>query len=76
MNKVVGVQLDDGVEWHAVNTVAGDYDTMCGVDANDPCIGHHGTVEAKKGQKITCQDCYNLWKGVTQLRLKESMFQV
>jgi hypothetical protein len=77
MNKVVGVKTYSGVEWHAINSVAGaDYDTLCGLDAKDDVIGHYGVVEAVAGQKITCHQCYAVWKGVSSLRLKESMFSV
>lgn len=77
MNKVVGVDVDGHIEWHAINSMAGaDYDTMCGVDAHDSVIGHMGTVVAKKGQKITCSQCYEMWKGVMSLKLTEGMFEV
>lgn len=77
MNKVVGFETHSGVEWHAINGIAGaDYDTLCGLDAKDDAIGHYGIVEAVAGQKITCQQCYAVWKGVSLSRLKESMFSV
>lgn len=77
MSKVVGVEIDGVVEWHAINPVAGvDYTTMCGVDSHDITIGHTGTVRANKGQKITCRQCYQMWAGITSLKLKESSFDV
>jgi hypothetical protein len=77
MTKVIGVKVGDEVEWHAANGVAGpDHDTLCGVDANDSAVGHFGTVEAKRGQKIDCQECYNVWKGVTEMRLRKSSFNL
>jgi hypothetical protein len=74
MNKVVGIATDDGTEWH-VRSVIGDYDTLCGLDANDPAIGHAGLVTAKRGQKVTCEQCKGLWEGLTALRLRASNFE-
>lgn len=77
MSKVIGLNLGDTVEWHAVNGVAGvDYHTLCGIDADDPGIGHFGTVEPKRGQKIECRACYNIWRGVAEMNLREASFDV
>ena len=77
MSKVIGVIVGETTEWHAVNGVAGpDYATLCGLDPNDSTVGHYGTVEPKRGQKITCQECYNIWRGVTDMRLRESSFDL
>lgn len=73
MSKAIGVETDDGTEWHAPGVVS-DYDTLCGTDAGDPTIGHHGLVTAKRGQKITCDQCRNVWKGVMALRLRARDF--
>lgn len=74
MSKAVGVETDDGTEWHAPGVVS-DYDTLCGIDANDPGIGFHGLVTAKRGQKITCEQCRSVWEGVVALRLRATDFQ-
>jgi hypothetical protein len=77
MKNVIGVMVDNAVEWHAVNGIPGpDAHTLCGVDADDSAIGHYGTVKAPRGQKITCQECYNIWKGVSEMRLREASFEL
>ena len=78
MSKVIGVRIgSDEVEWHAVNGVAGaDYDTLCGIDANDSVVGHHGTVPAPRGQKINCRQCFEVWRGVRDMCLRSSSFEV
>ena len=77
MSKVIGLNIGNEIEWHAVNGVAGaDYTTLCGIDADDPGIGHYGTVDPPPGQKIECRTCYNIWKGVVEMRFRESHFDV
>jgi hypothetical protein len=74
MSKAVGVLIDGVVEWHAPGVAGPDYDTLCGIDANDPTIGHHGLVPAKRGQKITCMNCKMIWEGVVALNLRMASF--
>lgn len=74
MDKVIGVLIDEEVEWHAPGIVQG-YDTMCGLDASDASIGHGGTVTAKRGQKITCGECKSIWERTVALKLRETNFQ-
>ena len=76
MSKAIGVIVDGNVEWHAHHHGVGDYNTLCGIDADDPNIGHEGTVEAKRGQKITCQTCREIWRGTVALNLRESSFSL
>lgn len=74
-SKIIGVNIDGDVEWHVIAVEGNaDYDTLCGVDAHDPNIGHYGTTYAKRGQKITCEQCKGLWFGIQSLRLKKSNF--
>lgn len=75
MSKVLGVDIDGVVEWHAPNVAGPDYDTLCGVDADDPAIGHEGLIPAKRGQKITCMQCKMIWEGVVALKLRKSNFE-
>lgn len=74
--KVVGVNVDGHIEWHARGIGSNDYDTMCGVDANDPDIGHFGTVQPHRGAKITCSQCRSMFEGFKSLRLRSSDFAV
>ena len=43
----IGVKIDGEVSWHAERDDGIDYDTLCGIDSNDPSIGHQGNVTAK-----------------------------
>ncbi len=73
MSKAVGVKVEGGeVEWHAAGVVH-DYDT-CGLDANDPSEGMHGTVEAPRGQRITCVECASIFVRTQQLALRRASF--
>ena len=73
MSKAVGVLICGETTWHAAGVVS-DYDTLCGIDANDPGLGFDGLVEAHKGQKITCAECKTVWLRMQALRLRSSDF--
>ena len=75
MSKAVGVLIDGEETWHAPSVAGPDYDTLCGIDANDSEVGTFGTIEPKRGHKITCVQCYGIWQGVTAMRLRESNFE-
>lgn len=74
MSKVIGVVEDGQVVWHAGGVVQ-DYDTLCGTDSDDPDLGHGGLVTAKRGQKITCEQCQSIWKATMELKLRKTDFQ-
>ncbi|WP_454727900.1 MULTISPECIES: hypothetical protein [Cupriavidus] len=74
MKKVIGVQVDAAVEWHVPSVGAGDYDTLCGMDASDPTIGHHGVVVPPVKKNVTCASCRQIWRGVVALRLRARDF--
>lgn len=75
MSKVVGVDIDGEVTWHAQNRGGGpDYVTLCGLDPDDPSIGHNGTVPAQRGQKIDCPQCRAVWQAVALLKLRTTDF--
>jgi len=74
MSKAVGVVIDDRVEWHAPPAGGTIYDTLCGIDAADPTIGHTGMVLAKRGQKIECEQCRAIWADVVAMRLRKRDF--
>lgn len=76
MSKAVGVLVDGVVEWHAPRVAGPDYDTLCGIDAHDPEVGHQGLVPTKRGQKINCPECKRVWEGVLALRLRKSSFRM
>jgi hypothetical protein len=72
--KVVGVLIEGESTWHAPHAGPGDYNTLCGIDADDPSIGHQGVIETPPGQKITCAQCKLIWEGVRALRLTSRHF--
>ena len=52
----VAVKTDEGVTVHC-RCGYGDFDTLCGIDSNDPSIGHLGTVPVPLNAKIDCLAC-------------------
>jgi hypothetical protein len=74
MSKAIGVVIDGETQWHA-RGVFDDYDTLCGIDSNDPAIGHQGTMEPLRGQKIDCITCKTIWSNTVALKLRSSDFE-
>ena len=61
-SKAVGVICDGNLEWHMYGLGASDYVTACGLDGHDPDIGQEMGPLPEPGQKITCQQCWALYK--------------
>lgn len=74
MSKAIGVNIDGVIGWHAPNAGYMDYDTLCGIDAYDEPIGHLGTVNPKRRQKIDCELCKAIFDGFRDLKLRGSDF--
>jgi hypothetical protein len=72
--RIVGVMLDGKPTFHAAGHGFGDYDTLCGIDADDPTIGHGGRFKTPRRMKIDCDACYAIWTGTLALRLRKSNF--
>jgi hypothetical protein len=69
VSRLVAINVGGSVEVHACGReIPGDYDTLCGVDANDPAIGHFGIVDLPKGAKIDCQQCRGIFEATRALR--------
>lgn len=73
MMKIVGVDGEDGVVWHAAG-VANDYDTLCGIDATDPAIGHFGVIPNNGRHKINCAACKSIFEQFRALGLRSTDF--
>lgn len=73
MPKVVGVLINGVPTWHAAGVV-NDYATLCGMDSDDPAIGHQGLVAPTRGQKIECRICKSIWTNTMALKLRVSDF--
>lgn len=52
----VAVKTNEGISVHCACGY-GDYDTLCGLDSDDPAIGHLGTVPVAINAKIDCAAC-------------------
>lgn len=63
----VAIKIDGKITVHLPNA-SGDYDTMCGIDSNDPKIGHHGTVPVAVNTLIDCSACKNMWELASKYR--------
>jgi hypothetical protein len=72
--RIVGVLLDGKPTFHAASHGYGDYDTLCGIDANDPKVGHGGLIKAPRRIKIDCTACCIIWAGTLALKLRKSNF--
>jgi hypothetical protein len=55
---------------HAVCAI-GNYDTLCGIDANDSVIGHLGLVTVSGTAPINCVTCKRIWEVAKQYRAKD-----
>jgi len=75
MSRVIGVSIDGVTEWHAVNIGPTDHNTLCGIDADDPTIGHNGTVLPPHGTKINCTLCKTIYLRFIQAGFKKTDFE-
>lgn len=71
---IVGVVEENRTTWHIVGVGPTDHVTLCGLDGDDHIEGQFGTVEPKRGQKIDCAQCKQIWLGVRVMRLRYSDF--
>jgi len=65
-NRFVAVKVEGAVSVHAVGH-DGNYDTLCGIDANDSGVGHEGIVPLPwVHSRIGCEACKSIlrqaWK--------------
>lgn len=74
---IIGVMIDGTETWHVVGSASGDYATLCGLDGHDDHkdVGQSGTIEPRRGQKIDCPQCRDIWRHVTTSRLRKSNFR-
>jgi hypothetical protein len=73
MSKYIAIKIDDTITVHAAGDAGGGYDSLCGIDANDPAIGH-SEVDVPRGAKIDCDICkghFLQWKS-----LRKSDFEI
>lgn len=53
--KLVAIEIDGAVEVHATAAM-GDYTSLCGIDQDDPDIGHRPAALPRRAL-ITCAQC-------------------
>ena len=63
----VGVKIDTGITIHCAAGY-GDYDTLCGIDSDDPEIGHFGTFIVAANAKIDCPACRGIFRAAKSYR--------
>jgi len=73
--KIIGILLDGEPTFHIPNCSGSDYHSLCGIDADDPDIGHGGIIDIPKGQRINCPVCRMEWENLMKLKLKMSDFE-
>lgn len=73
MNKYIAIKIDDIITVHAAGDPGGGYDSLCGIDSDDPGIGH-SEVDVPKGSKINCSICLNIFTAWEQF--KKSDFEI
>jgi len=56
---MIGIETETGSDVHLPGAVS-DYDTLCGMDADDAAIGH-SRFTIRIGSKCTCSDCLSIW---------------
>lgn len=73
--KIIGILLDGESTFHIPNCSGSDYHSLCGIDGDDPTIGHGGIIAIPKGQKINCTQCKMEWENLMELKLRKSDFE-
>jgi len=63
----VAVKTERGISVHC-RAGYGDYDTLCGIDSNEPSIGHFGTVPVAINTKIDCPTCKAMFRTAQSYR--------
>jgi hypothetical protein len=56
---IIGVRCKSSIEYHIRGN--GNFDTLCGLDGDDPLAGTFGTIAPKRGDKINCPQCKAIW---------------
>ena len=64
--RLVTIEIDGEPMVHLPSSAA-QYDTLCGIDGDDPGIGHV-TVETEKGAKVDCLDCRRIYEDCQGVR--------
>ena len=59
-SKRVATVIDGVRQVHMVGGFT-DYDTLCGIDMNDPRLGHFPESLTETSDKIDCDACTRIW---------------
>lgn len=69
-SQFVAVSIDGNVGIHAPSGAGPDYSTLCGVDPDDPVIGHYH-AKVPRGVKIDCDQCRAIYDAAKLLRVSD-----
>ena len=72
---IVGVLTDNEMMFHLPASGVSNYDSLCGIDADDPAIGHNGFVNVPKGQKVNCASCKGIYLLIRDLKVRVTDFE-
>ncbi len=75
MSRAIGVYDHDELEWHMHNPGPTDHVTACGLDGADESLGQRMGPEPKRGQKITCGMCRQVFEGFQSMKMRKTHFQ-
>ena len=69
----VAVSHDGEIIVHAEpSNAGGDYDTLCGLDTDDPAIGLEPAAVPRNGRaRIDCEDCKSIWETARQYSARD-----
>ncbi len=73
MSKYIAIKINGKTTVHASGDSGGGYDTLCGIDGDDPTLGHYYVPLTAKA-KIDCRICefqFTQWK-----KFKKSDFSI
>lgn len=72
MAEVIGVYIDDELDWHMHNAMPTDHLTACGLDGSD--CGQEVGPDPEPGQKITCSICWSIYKNMRSMNITQKDF--
>lgn len=75
MSGYVAIEIEGVAQTHASGHPTGNYDTLCGLEANDPGIGHK-LVGVIIGSRIDCDHCIALIRAAKEYRERDFQLEL
>ena len=69
MPRFVAILIDGNLTVHG-QPADGNFDTLCGLDAEDGSVGHSPRPWSP-GMKINCHDCRAIWLAAQQIHARD-----